>query len=215
MCATIYRRIIKTKSFSRSIVIIKAFRDRKCKKKKKNTNSGVAEIPYYLLMPLWFRVAIRHGGGNESPPLYSSSRLQFRNETAGGTISLPPSLPLASTVFATSFCRCPLLNYCETIVFSYDRPTGCSRLGDFARLSSASGISPVHIHGIERARVHVCVLAVDSVHTSIAETQGESRNSPRYETRPLASLGARVLPVHRRPRIFHRFSNSDLRRLSS
>lgn len=123
-----------------------------------------------------------------SAAIYSSTRLQFRSETKGGTTVLPPPphpfAHLPSLAFATSFRRCPLLNYCETIVFSYGRPTRSGRLDAFARLSSASGeyLPYVYIeYGCARARARACVL--------VGALDGSGRNARRE----FAAIRCRIL----------------------
>lgn len=194
------------------IVIIKTFRHRKCKKHR--ACWGVAEKSrIYLLMPLWFRVAIRYGG---RAALCSSSRLQLLGEMeTRTTFPFPPRtspLPLAQRLRLRVPSGCPLLNYCETIVFSYDQPTRSSRrrFGAFVRLTSVSGISSICTRTSSvgkkrrRKRDRDCVCRLYS-----PKMQGKSRNLFRYKAGSLANAR---LPERA---FFTVLLTSGLRRLSS
>lgn len=162
-------------------------------------------------MPLWFRVTIRYERENEPyhprPTSYAQVR-DYKSRMKRRRVKRRPPLG----IFATPLRRGSLLNYCETIVFSYNRPTRCSRNGALARLSSTSGISS-YIREVTRkcVRVYVYVLAIDS--TSSRNAGIGIRLDRR--SRGLGIIGRAFSRYVVRPCIFHGFSDSDLRRLSS
>lgn len=165
------------------------------------------------------------GGRKRIPSPYSSLRLQFRGETESGTTApslRPPSRPPSSGLrdFISPAFKL-LRNYC-VFLWSADAGDAVASLTSFPsalsgkRRGRREGGGDSRTYTATQPRVSVSWLWMAQPAPK-CETGGEGVELSPTRGQVLGIIGRAFSPPVRRrpPGIFHRFSTTDLRRLSS